>query len=291
MYLDRLIEQLNHSEARTRLLAIYVLDMVDEVRGLNAISARVPIEMDTKVEQILKEVGRRLNKLKREGYDTVRAICEHYNVYREVLAQAEEGELKKLQNIATFSNEERKDTVGNKIVLTTSQLIAVQALGIGAALGGTAVSISSNMGSLTETLKKYSKRVMPTTPSNRDFSQWLKRLKSDNPEERQEMLVQLNSNNNPDALPYMAHMYKTDPVQTVRDTAKRLGRVLYWNTSYYELIQDGTVDKITHEFAESLGISLKEDSPAQKVASSPASQESIADILAKAEVQRKKRGR
>jgi len=258
MYLEAILEQLNHPEAKKRLLAMNTLDMIDEVRALNAISARVPIEMNLDVEKRLKEVGRRLNALKRDGYDTVDAICEHYNVYREVLAQADEDEVKRLQNMASFSNDTAKSSLGNKVTMSASRLVAVQAFGVGAALGGTQVSMTSNMGSITDNLKKISRRVKPTTPSNGDFRRWLKLLKTGNPEERREMIVQLNSVNNPAALPYMAHVYKNDPEQLVRDTAQRLGKVLYWNAVYYELTQDGTIDKLMTEFAASLGITLEE---------------------------------
>lgn len=50
----------------------------------------------------------------------------------------------------------------------------------------------------------------------------------------------------------MAHAFATDSDDMVRDTAKRPGKMLYWNNLYYEMEKDGTIESIIIYFVEIL---------------------------------------
>lgn len=295
MNVEVLTKYLRHPKASVRLMSIHTLKMVDEVRALNAISACVPLEMDAKVEQELKTTGRYLNKLKQDGYDTVQAICEHFNVYSEVLTFADEEEFKEIHRMVHLTSDKREvDDVNNKMVNNASMMIGARIIGASTAMGISAkiLDLSSNVGSVTDAIQKQKKRVRPTIPTQKDISRWIKMVKSDNASDRQEGIVQLNSSRNPAGLQYMAYAYANDSSETVRDTAKRLGRTLYWNTVYYHMDQDGTIKKIMDDFAAELGISLPDNITAtQEIPLPPAADEDIGDILARAEKLRKKHGR
>ena len=66
--------------------------MVDEVRAIDPLRKRYARETNRQVKQAMQAVGGQLAKLKREGYDTIEAICEHFHINRELqtLAAAEE---------------------------------------------------------------------------------------------------------------------------------------------------------------------------------------------------------
>lgn len=295
MKLQDLTKYLKHPKASVRLISIHTIKLVDEVRALNAISACVPMEMDAKIEQELKKTGRYLNQLKRDGYDTIEAICEHFNVYSEVLSFADETEVKEIHRMLSQTTDKRKDNdFNNQVVNGASMLIASRTIGASVVMGtmGASVSMSSNLGSFAETMKKQKKRIRPTLPTEKDISRWVKLIKSENPADRKDAIVQLNTANSSAGLQYIAYAHANDSSQEVRDIAKRLGRRLYWNLVYYQLEQDGEIKKIMDNFAKSLGISLPDNVTAtQEVPQAPASDESIADILARADKNRKKRRR
>lgn len=294
MNVQELTKYLQHPKPSVRLMSIHTLKMVDEVRALDAISERVPMEMDTKVEQELKATGRYLNKLKRDGYDTVQAICEYFNVYSEVLTFADEEEFKEIHRMVLLTTDKRKDDDTNdKVINNASMLIASRTIGASTVMGvkSAVLDLSSNVGSVAEAMQKQKKRVRPSIPTQKDISRWVKLIKSDNASDRQEAIVQLNSAKNPAGLQYMAYAHANDESERVRETAKRVGRMLYWNSVYYAMEQDGTIKQIMDDFAESLGIVLPDDvTSTQEIPMPPAADEDIADILARADKLRKKRG-
>lgn len=295
MNLQELNGLLRHPKPNIRFLAIHIVNMVDEVRALPAIATQLKQEKAPKIATEFKTIGDRLFKMKKEGYDTVEAICEHFNVYSEVLTYADEEEFKEIHRMAYQVTDKRKDDdTGDRIVKAASTIIVSRVLGASAAIGmmTPSVDLSSNMGSVTESMQKQKKRVRPTIPSKQDITRWIKMLKSDNAEDRQQALVQLNSAKNPEGLQYMAHTFATDSEKMVRDTAKRLGKMLYWNNLYYEMEQDGTIEKVMNDFAATLGITLSKDvTSTQEMPMPQVAEQSIDDILKAAEKSRKKRGK
>ena len=290
-----LTKSLENEKVNVRIAALHMLNMVDETRALDAISNRVPMEMDAKVEELLKQIGRSLNKLKREGYDTITAICQYFNVYSDVLSHADAEEFANIQRITQKSQDNRKETdINDKVVNTAAILITSRFMGPTAALGAmgqmaTQASLSSNMGSVAETMQKLARRTPATRPTQEDFSRWLPRLKDENPEERRQALIQISNRNNPVSLQYFTQVWMTDSDETVRDRAKRLGKMLYWNTVYSQMEQDGSLDKIMQDYASDLGITLTTKTSTQEMGI--AHSQSIDDIMKAAEERRNKKKR
>ena len=294
MNLQEIKQLLKHPKANIRLAGIHICGMVDEVRALQAIAQQVKVEDNPKVIQEFKAAGRHLQQLARDGYDTVEAICEHYNIYSDVLRHAGKNEFKTIQNMATdFANAKEK-SLAKVAMKQATMLVVTRLVGVGntVSLSAPGVDMTSNLGSTEEAIEKQQRRIRPTIPTDKDFSRWAKMLKSSDADEREQALVQMNVSKNPKSLQYMAHSHYNDPEERVRFRAKQLGRSLYWNTIYYEMEQSGRIEKIMQDFALSLGISLPEDvTSTQEMPMPEIAQESIADILAKAEKSRKKRRR
>lgn len=294
MNLQEIKQLLKHPEPHVRLVAIHICGLVDEVRALQAIAQQVKVEEIPKVAQEFRAVGRHLQQLLREGYDTVEAICEHYNVYSDVLRHAGKNEFKTIQNMATdFANDKDKPLT-NVAMKQATMVVLTRLVGVDNALSLSTpgVDMTSNLSSTADIMEKQQRRIRPTIPTENDFSRWTKMLKSPSADEREQALVQMNVSKNPKSLQYMAHSHYNDPEERVRFRAKQLGRSLYWNTTYYEMEQNGTIEKIMQTFALSMGIALPEDvTTTQEMPMPEIAQESIADILAKAEKSRKKRRR
>ncbi|MEO1286372.1 MAG: hypothetical protein AAFV93_01285 [Chloroflexota bacterium] len=292
MNFEQLTTLLNHPKPQARMVAIHTIKLVDEVRALDAISKRVPMEMDKSVEKSLKAVGRDLLKLRNDGFDTITAICEHFNVYSEVLSYADENDFKEINRMVASKTDNRKDDDFNdKVVNTASVMIASRVLGASASLGAMVkpMGASSNLESTQEKLKKMKRRVRPTIPTNTDVSRWVKLLQSSSEDDRVQALVQMNSSNNPNSLQYMAHAYYADKSERVRETAKRLGRQMYWNVVYHKMEKSGEVKRIMEDFASELGVTLKKDLHQDPRVATGVHQ-SIDDILKNAQQARKKRG-
>ena len=294
MNLQELRQLLKHPKPHIRLVAIHVIGMADEVRLLEPLARQLQVEDIPKVAQEFRTVGRQLQQLAREGYNTLEAICKEYNIYSDVLRYADENEFKAIRNIAEdFASGKRNPGMGK--ALTTATMLAISPLvGVGAviSLSSNNVDISSNMGSVAEMMHNQKKRIRPAIPTDKDISRWAKMLKLNDVDKREQALVQMNVSKNPKSLQYMAYAHYNDSDERVRFRAKQLGRSLYWNTIYYEMEQNGTIEKIMRDFALSMGIALPEDATAtQEMPMPEIAQESIADILAKAEKSRKKRGR
>jgi hypothetical protein len=285
-----LTKSLEHEKASIRIAALHMLHMVDEVRALDAISNRVPVEMDAKVEELLKQVGRSLNKLKREGYDTIIAICESFNVYSDVLTYADAEEFANIQRITRTSQDNRKErNIDDEVVKAASILITARLMGPTAVMGAmnSQIKLSSNIGSVAETMQKLKRRTPATRPTQEDFSRWLPRLKDPSPEERRQALIQISNRNNPLSLQYFAQVWVIDSEQSVRDMAKRLGKALYWNTVYSQMEADGSLDTLMQDYAKGLGITLNNKTTTQEIGI--AHNQSIDEILKAAEERRKKR--
>jgi hypothetical protein len=290
MDFETLIKSLDNEKAGIRIAALHMLHMVDETRALDAISNRVPVEMDAKVEELLKQVGRNLNKLKREGYDTITAICQNFNVYSDVLTHADTEEFANIQRITLSSQDGRKDrNLDDEVVNAAAILITARLMGPTAVLGSmsTQINLSSNMGSVAETMEKLARRTPATRPTQEDFSRWLPRLKDPNPEERRQALIQISNRNNPLSLQYFAQLWVTDSEESVRASAKRLGKALYWNTVYSQMEADGTLDTIMQEYARGLGLKLNKKTATQEI--KIAHSQSLDEIMRRAEERRQKK--
>lgn len=290
MNLEQLVALLNYPKPRARLVAIYTIDMVDEVRALDAISARVPMEMESTIEDALKKVGRRLITLKKDGYDTITALCEHFDVYSEILSYADDEEYSRLQKmVQRTSDNSNGEDINDRMVNMASMAIASRVMGVGGVMGvsSSSTGILSDVTQSKDAVRRQKKRARPTIPTDTDITRWVKLLKSSDEEERQQALIEMNSSQNPNSLQYMAYAHYQDESPRVRETAKRLGRTLYWNQIYYELEQSGEMKTIIEDFASSLGVTVPEQT---EMKLTTGTHQSLEDILASADEARNKRG-
>jgi hypothetical protein len=145
----------------------------------------------------------------------------------------------------------------------------------------------SGLSSVAQSVRKNARLIPALSPSEDDIGIWLKRLaKEENPTTRTQILSHITSINNPDALLYIAHAQVTDPDPQVRAAAKHFGRLLYWRQVYWEMTQNGMIDEIRETLAERMHVHL----PATKARDmSVTAQESVEQILRKAEERRAKR--
>src|SRR5687767_741137 len=99
MNYEKLVENLNNPKVQSRMASVFILGMVDEVRAIDALRKRYDRESNHQVKQAMQTVGGQLAKLKREGYDTVEAICEHFHINRELQSLAAKDEDAKIKDI------------------------------------------------------------------------------------------------------------------------------------------------------------------------------------------------
>jgi len=271
MNLQELTRLLEHEKPSVRVMSIHVLRMVDEVQALNAIRSRIPREKSPKIRGELEATAGYLMRLLQNGYNTIAVICQQFNVYSDVLRSTDPGRFEVVFNMLRQLQVQRQVTGLQDKHMRASLILAARVIGDTSELNP------------AQAMKKLKPRFPPTTPTNKDISKWVDLLKSDKTLDRDQALFQLSMSGNPAALQYMAHTYSTDPDQKIRDTAKRLGRKLYWNRIYYDMQQDGTLNDIRYEFA--VALKLIEDNRRPEI-----KEESIAEILARAEEERSKRG-
>ena len=271
MNLQNLCQLLTHPKPGIRLMGIHIIRMVDEVQALEAIRAALPGEKSRKVAHEFEQVATYLQRLKDNNYNTIAAICQQFNVYSDILRSAKPEKFEIVCRMLRQHQQQSKDASIHNRRLFMSLNIVSRVLG------------SVQDARPADLVPKLKKRHPPITPTNKDLSRWLEMLKSDNPLDRDHALHQLAISNNPASLQYMAYTYMNDDDHKVREVAKRLGRQLYWNRIYYEMEQDGTLDTIIKEFSISLRL-IDVDEPLK------ANRNNIAQILARAEDERKKRG-
>ena len=80
---ESLLENLHHPNAQIRQTTVLILGMVDEVRAIVPMQKRYARESNRNVKQAIQTVGGQLAKTKREGYETLTALCEYFHVYDE----------------------------------------------------------------------------------------------------------------------------------------------------------------------------------------------------------------
>jgi len=297
MNFEKLIENLNNPKPQARLASVFILGMVNEVRAIDAMRKRYARESNHQVKQAIQTVGGMLAKLKREGYDTSDAICEHFGVYKEVLAAKGVDEEAKVRQIQKDTTHNKKDDDFNDQMWSAAAgmlQVGVVASGLGGTMSmNTAnVDMTSNLSNTSDILKQQQKRLRPIRPSNEDISLWVGRLQTESdPETRIQLIIHIANMHNPAALPYLANLFWTDEDEGVKSNAKKYGTLLYRNALYWEMTQNGTIEKMMQDKAAELGITLLEENTITLEPDKPAHQESIADILAKAEAKRQKKNK
>jgi hypothetical protein len=282
MNLRTLLSLVNHPDTKIRLNAVYAIGMADETRALETLQRRRSIETDPQVQKAILRVSGHLNQLRQQGYDPIRTICAHFNVYSDVLALADAREVsiaKRLsqapQEMDIQESDEMRGSVFSSVDLNTT----------GNFIAANEDEGMSGLTAVADSLAKDAELIPAIYPcKGEDVAVWLRRFKTEeNADVRVQILAHIANINNPDAVLIMAGLQVSDPDANVRAAAKRFGRILYWQYLYFEMTTDGTIEKIQKELAEQINVNL-----ASRKRSRPAviMQESISQILKRAEARR-----
>ena len=135
---------------------------------------------------------------------------------------------------------------------------ASQMMGAGFAAGMMTNSFDVGAASSLRSGNGVIKRDPPMRPTDTPIQRQVQRLHNDpDPQNRQIMLRELMSINNPAALPQMARVFFTDADADVRHLAKEQARLLHWKLQYWYLSEDGTIEHVMQLKAMELGFDLR----------------------------------
>ncbi|GAB4434814.1 MAG: hypothetical protein Kow00120_01310 [Anaerolineae bacterium] len=294
---ESLLAGLKSANAKARLNAARVLGMVEEVGVLDAVRAGYKDETDPEVRRALAWAGQRLYAGQQAGYTTVDEIFRRFGIDREIAALEDEEEaklLRKLQDDFDMDMIRRRADAGKTAAAVTAAGILMGGTIMGALQPG-AGAAGSNLGPAREQIT--SQRTPAAMPSNADISVWLKRLNDEAaPDVRANAARELQTLNNPAALPHLAHRFLTDPAPAVREAAERAGKALYLGAVYWQMERDGSLEAEYQRRVAAAG-KLRQARPAAQGDAPPASappptqKQDINAILRQAEANRRRRKR
>ncbi|MBN1202454.1 MAG: HEAT repeat domain-containing protein [Anaerolineae bacterium] len=263
MRLEVLLGGLKNPQPAVRLDVVRVLGMLDETRALDALRQQYQAETEAGVRSALAWAGKRLYEAKQAGYATIDELCRYFGVDREVenTPDADEAELiQKLQDGLDVELRQMKQRAQKR------QIGMAMAASLGAGMvGGSLVGMSAAVGAMSPGAGVASsnigdrpqigvKRTPATAPSTADISVWLRRLREGaTPAMREQAAIELAQLNNPAALPHLAAVFVSDQSPKVRQAAQRFGKVLYWGAIYWEMEQDGSLEREMIRRGQALG--------------------------------------
>jgi len=292
MIVDNLIANLKNPQPAVRLDIVRVLGMVEETQALDPLRERYREETNPALKEALLWAGRRIYAARQNGFSTVEAIFQRFGVYHELERQEEESEaglLKKLDdNLRLEMVRRQRDASQKKTNMAMAAGLAGTVLG---GMGTTAMTSMLQAGAEVASSNLEARPVIGSSrapaikPTSAGISRWVMRLREgDDAPMRKTAAQELFTLNNPAALPHLAHAFLTDPAPEVREAAERAGKLLYWNTVYWEMEQDGSLAREIEQRRAVSGSAAS--SPAPPV---PAPQEDVAEILRRAEEARQRR--
>lgn len=304
MILDTLLTGLEHPNVAMRLDVVRVLGMLEETQALARLRALYAAEPDETVRRALAWAGSRIHQAEQAGYSTVDALFQHFGVDRAIhnIPDAAEAELlHKLQDqfdrdLLDMQSRQNRRRVGTALAAGLGGAVLGGAtLGMmaaaGAMMGGSDV-LSSGLGG---NQASGTSRAPATRPCDTSIAVWTRRLReSASAEQRARAALELAHLNNPRALPALALAFIGDESATVRETAQRCGKVLYWSVVYWEMEQSGALAAEMERRARQLGKSLPPETtlpatPAVPPADPPPLD--VGEILRKAQQEREERKR
>ncbi len=302
---NSLIANLQNPQPAIRLDVIRVLGMVEETAALDALRKRLEAEALPELKEAVLWAGRRIHAAAGRGYSTQASIFQHFGIDREIAQAQDDPEADLLRQLDESLQLEmmrrQRDATQRKTNLAAGALAATAALGaaglpvpgpsMGSLLQAGAEVASSNLGETRPTIGIS--RTPAIRPASTDISLWVKRAQTA-PEAgmRITAIQQLREINNPAALPRLAELFISEQDAAVRQAAEAAGKHLYWNAVYWRMEQDGTLTEAIAARKAALGRPASPPAaPATPEVTAPpaAEQESVADILRRAEAARQRR--
>jgi hypothetical protein len=257
-------DNLNAADKQTRLETVRVIAMVEETRALAALGARFKQESDAEVQEAINWAGGLVAVARRNGYSTIDEIFRYFGVMRTVKKRStqELADLEKLMQdkLDVELIKMKRDALGGRAAS------AAIAAGFGAALGSTSLAAqgiqssmgdpSGNLGAAREALS--TERTPAPRPSDANIAVWVKRLTGgQSVADRIKAARELVTLNNITALQPMANQFASEASEQGRTGIQEQGKLLYWGAVYFEMEQDGTLERLMEERARAAGIEYK----------------------------------
>lgn len=309
MKLESFLNDLHAPEPVIRARAARILGMLDEVDALDALTAQFKAETHPAVKAAIAWAGKRLQAARHSGYTTLEAIMHYFHIDYEIetLRSENPDEAHILRQMQSRMDSDLIRQQGQRLgsyakgVAVNVALFGMQ----GAITSAMTVSpmadvLSSTLGEERPGIGKT--RTPATRPSNTDIKALVRRMQSDPDAERRakaalDLAVLAN---NPEALPYLAQAHLEDPVPQVQEAALRAAKLIYWNSIYWEMEQDG---RMAAEIQRRAGKAPAEPTPSatapdpappapeiiEPEAPKPVGPVKIANVLRKVEEARQKR--
>lgn len=308
MKLSVLLGGLNNPNPAVRLDVVRVLGMLDETRALEPLRERYHQEDDEMVRQGITWAGKRLFQARQAGYSTVDEIFRYFNIDRAIENTPDETESELMEQMDYSLRKDlkgirEKGARGKVGWAIGASMVAGMGAGFGALMTPGAENISSTLSAARP--QPGTSRTPATMPTDTDISIWLRRLnESDDPDQREQAIIQLAELNNPRALPHLAAAFINDSEPKVRQAAQRYGKILYWRAIYWNMEQDGSLAAEMERRAAAIGKKIKTakpasppdtpslpsgSSPAGAPAAPPEEEVDVGEILLKAKAARAKR--
>jgi HEAT repeat protein len=248
MKLDTFLLDLRAPEPVLRARAARILGMLDEVDALDALTTQFKAETHPAVKAAIAWAGKRLQAAKHGGYTTLEAIIHYFHIDYEIetLRTDNADEAHILRQMQTRMDSDLIRQQGERLgSFAKGVAVNVALFGMQGAITS-AMTVSPMADVLSSTLGEErlgigKTRTPATRPSNTDIKALVRRMQSDPDAERRakaalDLAVLAN---NPEALPYLAQTHLEDPVPQVQEAALRAAKLIYWNSVYWEMEQDG----------------------------------------------------
>jgi hypothetical protein len=305
MQVATFIQQLQADAPKTRGLAAGVLGLVEEKRAFDTIKAAFAGETHADCRKLLDWAGKRLVAAHERGYDTFEDVLERFGVNRDIQAQVQAGmsarEAELMRRVA--SSIQSSDGLSMNTVTTVGRSMMGYAMGgfAGAALHALSDIRASRGHEDAPTFDATPQRAVPQMPTTQDFSEPLREfLQAKDPFAQQRAIVKLGNCNNPAVLPHLVVPFIKAQDADVRTSIENVARGLYLGAWYYQLSQEGVIEREIEKRVQATQRQLKDMTDADRNDTGGAavpeenresSPEEIASILKKAEQKKRKRRR
>lgn len=245
MDIQQLSSALTHQNPKTRRAAASVIGIVEETRLLQELRHQYEQEPDENAQKMMMWAGKRVFNANQRGYNTIDEVFHFFGIDRELAnrqTQEEERILRQMNEQLKNELLQRENSARNKQVGLSAGASMLGGAVMPGAVGSGADVASSNLGPVREQISR--ERIPAPRPSNADVTIWIRRLQGDpDPEVRKGCAREIASQNNITALPFLVANYFTEPEQHVKAAIEQYSKILYWNSVYWNMSQDGTLEE------------------------------------------------
>ncbi len=314
MSIQALYVGLKDPQPASRIRALYVLAMVEEIDALPILRDMLKWETHPAVAEEIKRTGRMLTEAQKRGHSTDAGIRAQFRLYLEK-SEAEIEDEKQLARVRAQAEaqtiRDRKDSAAGKAGMalaagTLASMVGGSSFGASAVASSMGASVGATESALGEVRPQIGMQsIPPQRPSDHDITVWLKRLKDGDPQKRAMAVIELKGLNNPQALPPLAMCYSSDPEPRLREEAQKAGKSIYYNWLYWERTQAGKqtqvmpqVSQLAQATSPDATRTLTQEMPAvqtpqtpQNAAFKPVGVDSPSDLQAIAEILEKARAK